>query len=72
MRLSLAIALFLAAPLGADVVPQAKSNGNDEPNKIVQMVTVSGECSRLVHAKLAMDGCKPILENMNYSTGESA
>jgi hypothetical protein len=72
MRLSLAIALFLAAPLGADVVPQATSNGNDEPNKIVQMVTVSGECSRLVHAKLAMDGCKPILVNMNYSTGVSA
>ncbi|ANY83857.1 hypothetical protein BB934_37205 (plasmid) [Microvirga ossetica] len=71
MRLSLAIALFLAAPLGADVVPQATSDENDEPNKIVQMVTVSGECSRLVHAGLAMDGCKPILVNMNYSTGVS-
>ena len=59
MRLSLAIALFLAAPLGADVVPQAKSNGNDEPNKIVQMVTVSGECSKLVHAGLRWMAASP-------------
>jgi hypothetical protein len=72
MRLSLAVALFLAATLGADAAPQAKSNENDEPHKIVQMVTVTGACSKLVHAGLAMEGCKPILVNMNYSTGVSA
>jgi hypothetical protein len=72
MRLSLAVALFLAATLGADAVPQAKSNENDEPNKVVEMVTVSGACTKLVHAGLAIDGCKPILVNMNYSTGVSA
>jgi hypothetical protein len=72
MRLSLVVALFLAASLGADAAPQAKVNENDEPTKIVEMVTVSGTCTRLVHAGLAIDGCKPILVNMNYSTGVSA
>jgi LytS/YehU family sensor histidine kinase len=71
MMLSRAIVLLLAATLGGDAAPQAKSK-NAEANKIAQMVTVSGECTRLIHAGLAVNGCKPILLNMNYSTGMSA
>jgi hypothetical protein len=36
------------------------------------MVTVSGECTKLVHAGRAVDGCKNLLVNMNYSTGVSS
>ncbi len=69
--LSRAMMLLLAATLGTDAALQAKSK-NAEANKIDQMVTVSGECARLIHAGLAVNGCKPILLNMNYSTGMSA
>jgi LytS/YehU family sensor histidine kinase len=71
MKLSLAIALFLvsAAPTSADAAPQAKK---PQANRAVQMVTVSGECTKLVHAGKPVEGCKNILVNMNYSTGVSA
>jgi hypothetical protein len=36
------------------------------------MVTVSGGCTKLVHAGKPVEGCKNILVNMNYSTGVSA
>jgi hypothetical protein len=72
MKLSLAIALFFAATIGADAAPQAKPKKKAETNTIAQMVTVSGECTRLVHAGLAVEGCKPLLVNMNYSTGISS
>jgi hypothetical protein len=69
--LSLALAILLAATLGADAAPQAKSAESEVP-KIAQMVTVSGECTKLVHAGVSVGGCKPILMNLNYSTGVSA
>ena len=71
MKLSLAIALFFAATLDVQAAPQAKSK-RAEANKIAQMVTVSGECTRLVQAGLAVEGCKNLLVNMNYSTGVSS
>jgi hypothetical protein len=73
MRLSLAIALclVLAAPVSADAAPPAQSK-KAEAGKVVQMVTVSGECTKLVHAGRSVEGCKSILMNMNYSTGVSA
>ena len=71
MMLSLALAILLAAAPGADAAPQAKP-GEPEVRKTAQMVTVSGKCTKLVHAGLAVDGCKPILMNLNYSTGVSA
>jgi len=71
MMLPLAIALLLAAALGADAAPQARPK-KAEAHKTVQIVTVTGECTKLVHAGATMDGCKPILMNMNYSTGVSA
>src|SRR3954454_21264828 len=72
MTLSLAIALFLAATLGADAALQAKSEKKAKADKFVQTVTISGECIKLVHAGHPVDGCKNILVNMNYSTGVSA
>jgi len=73
MRLSRAIALFLvsAAPTSADAAPQAKAK-KPQANRAVQMVTVSGECTKLIHAGQPVEGCKNILVNMNYSTGVSA
>jgi hypothetical protein len=71
MKLSLAIALFLAATFDVQAAPQPKSKGADA-NKIAQMVTVSGECTRLVQAGRAVEGCKSLLVNMNYSTGVSS
>jgi LytS/YehU family sensor histidine kinase len=71
MMLPFAIAFLLAATLGVDAAPQAKSK-KAETSKIAQIVTVTGECTKLVHAGVAMDSCKPILMNMNYSTGVSA
>jgi LytS/YehU family sensor histidine kinase len=71
MMLSLALAILLAAAPGADAATQAKS-GQPEAAKIAQMVTVSGECTKLVHAGVSVEGCKPILMNLNYSTGVSA
>ncbi len=71
MRLSLAIALFFAATFDVQAAPQAKSK-RAEANNIAQMVTVSGECTRLVQAGLAVEGCKNLLVNMNYSTGVSS
>ena len=71
MKLSLAIALFFAATFGVEAAPQTKSK-RAEANKIAQMVTVSGECTRLVQAGLAVEGCKNLLVNMNYSTGVSS
>src|SRR5215213_7710812 len=72
MTLSLAIALFLAATLGADAALQEKSKRKAEADKFVQTVAISGECIKLVHAGNPVDGCKNILVNMNYSTGVSA
>jgi hypothetical protein len=72
MTLSLAIALFLAATLGADAALQAKSEKKAKADKFVQTVAISGECIKLVHAGHPVDGCKNILVNMNYSTGVSA
>jgi len=71
MMLSLALAILLAAAPGADAAPEAKS-GQPEAAKIAQMVIVSGECTKLVHAGVSVEGCKPILMNLNYSTGVSA
>jgi LytS/YehU family sensor histidine kinase len=71
MRLSLAIALLFATTFGVQAAPQAKSK-RAEVNKTAQMVTVSGECTRLVQAGLAVEGCKNLLVNMNYSTGVSS
>jgi len=71
MMLPLAITMLIAATLGADAAPQARSK-QSEPHKTAQIVTVTGECTKLVHAGVVMDGCKPILMNMNYSTGVSA
>jgi hypothetical protein len=71
MTLSLAIAFFLAAILGADAAPQAKPKMKPKAGKLAQMVTVSGECTRLVHAGRPVEGCKNILVNVNYSTGVS-
>jgi hypothetical protein len=70
MMLFLAIALLFAATLGAEAA-QAKSK-KAEARQIAQRVTVSGACTKLVHAGLAVDGCKPILVNMNYGTGVSS
>ncbi len=72
MRLSCALALLLAATLGADAAPQAKPKLKPEASKIVQMVTVSGACTTLVQAGVTVEGCKPVLMNLNYSTGVSA
>ena len=72
MKLSLAIALFSAATFSEDAVPQAKSKQQAETTKIAQMVTVTGECTKLVHAGLAVEGCKNLLVNMNYGTGVSS
>src|SRR5918993_242910 len=72
MKLSLVIALFYAATISVDAAPQAKSKREAETNKIAQMVTASGECTKLVHAGIAVEGCKNVLVNMNYSTGVSS
>jgi hypothetical protein len=72
MKLSLAVALFLAATISVDAAPQAKSKKKADTTKIAQMVTVSGECTKLVHAGLAVEGCKNLMVNMNYSTGVSS
>ena len=68
--LSLALVLFLVAALGADAAPQARPK-ETEADKLGQMVTISGECTKLVHAGQPVEGCKSILVNMNYSTGVS-
>ncbi|WP_114948876.1 hypothetical protein [Microvirga calopogonii] len=70
MKLSLAMALLFAVTISVEAAPQAKKNA--ETAKIAQMVTVSGECTKLVHAGLAVEGCKDLLVNMNYSTGVSS
>ena len=70
MRLSLA--LLLAATLSADAAPHATPKQKPEASKIVQMVTVSGACTNLIRAGAAVAGCKPVLMNLNYSTGVSA
>jgi LytS/YehU family sensor histidine kinase len=72
MMLSLALAILLVATLGVDAAPQATSKKKAETSKIAQMVTVSGECTKLVQAGVTVDGCKPVLMNLNYSTGVSA
>jgi hypothetical protein len=72
MKLSLAIALFVAATISVDAAPQARPKKQAETNTIAQMVTVSGKCTKLVHADLAVEGCKNVLVNMNYSTGVSS
>jgi hypothetical protein len=71
MRLSLAVAFFLAAIVSVDAAPQTNSK-KAEADKFVQMITISGECTKLVHAGRPVSGCKSILVNMNYSTGVSA
>ena len=70
MMLSLALVLFLVAALAAEAAAQAKSK-ETEADKLSQMVTISGECTKLVHAGQPVEGCKSILVNMNYSTGVS-
>src|SRR5215218_6635734 len=72
MTLSPAVALFLAATLGADAALQTKPEKKAEAGKFVQAVTISGECIKLVHAGHPVEGCKNIVVNMNYSTGVSA
>jgi hypothetical protein len=72
MMLSPTVALFLVATLGADVALQTEAKKKDEADKLVQAVTISGECIKLVHAGHSIDGCKNILVNMNYGTGVSA
>ena len=76
MRLSLPIALFLAAIVSPDAAPQPKSKtakaGQSVQTVTVSMVTVSGTCTKLVHAGQPVDGCRSTLVNMNYSTGVSA
>src|SRR5215204_2299930 len=72
MTLALAIALFLAATLGADAVLQTKPEKKAKADKFVQAVAISGECIKLVHAGHPVDGCKNIVVNVNYSTGVSA
>ena len=68
--LSLALVLLVVAALGADAAPRAKPKETNS-GKPSQMVTVSGECTKLVHAGQPVEGCKSILVNMNYSTGVS-
>ena len=70
--LSLVIALLLAATLGAEAAPKAKSKKKANADKFAQVVTISGECTKLVHAWHPVEGCKNILMNVNYSTGVSA
>src|SRR5215213_11306333 len=72
MTLPLAVALFFVATLGADAALPAKSKRKAEADKFVQVVAISGECIKLVHAGHPVEGCKNILVNMNYSTGVSA
>ena len=71
MRLSLALALFPAAIVSVNAAPQTKSE-RAKPDQFVQMVTVVGTCTKLVHAGQPVDGCKSTLVNMNYSTGVSS
>ncbi len=71
MRLSIAFTLLLAATFGAAAAPQAKPK-KPKASNTVQMVTVSGECTRLLQAGVPVEGCKPVLLNLNYSTGVSA
>ncbi len=76
MGLSLPIAFFLAATVSSYAAPQVKPKAA-KPDQFVKtvtvsMVTVSGTCTKLVHADQPVDGCKSTLVNMNYSTGVSA
>jgi hypothetical protein len=71
MKLSLVFAIFVFAPISADAAPTAKSKKVDAA-KVVQIVTITGACSKLVHIGQSVDGCKKTLVNMNYSTGVSA
>ena len=70
MTLSLALAFFLAATLGAHAA-SGKPKTKPRAGKLAQTVTVSGECTRLVQAGRPVEGCKNILVNTNYSTGVS-
>ncbi len=70
MMLSLALVLFLVAAPAAEAAPQANPK-EAEADQLSQMVTISGECTKLVHAGQPVEGCKSILVNMNYSTGVS-
>jgi hypothetical protein len=72
MRLSLTLALLLATTLSAHAAPQAKAQKKPGASNIAQMVTVTGECTRLVQAGVTVEGCKPVLMNLNYPTGVSA
>jgi LytS/YehU family sensor histidine kinase len=71
MRRSLAFTLLFVATFGADAAPQAQAK-KPKASKVVQMVTVSGECSKLIQAGVTVEGCKPVLLNLNYPTGVSA
>ena len=70
MTLSLALAFFLAATLGADAAP-ARPKTKPRAGQLAQTVTVSGECTRLIQAGRPVGGCKNILVNTNDSTGVS-
>jgi hypothetical protein len=71
MKLSLVFAIFAFATISADAAPTAKSKKVDAA-KVVQMVTITGACTKLIHIGQSVDGCKKTLVNMNYSTGVSA
>jgi hypothetical protein len=72
MRLPVPVALLLVVTLGANAAPQTRPKKTVEASKIAHMVTVSGECTKLVQGGVSVSGCKPILINLNYSTGVSA
>jgi LytS/YehU family sensor histidine kinase len=72
LSLAIVLALFIAATLGAEAAPKAKSKKKANTETIVQVITVSGECTKLVQTWHPVEGCKSILMNINYSTGVSA
>jgi hypothetical protein len=71
MKPTLVFAIFAISTISADAAPTVKSKKADAA-KVVQMVTITGVCTKLVHIGQSVDGCKKTLVNMNYSTGVSA
>ena len=71
MTLSLAVAFFLVVSASAEAAPQAQLK-KDEADTFGHMVTISGDCTKLIYAGRPIDGCKNIMVNMNYGTGVSA
>ena len=56
MMLPFAMALLLVATSGMGAAPQGRSK-QAEARKTVQIVTATGECTKLVQAGVAMAGC---------------